>query len=328
MITLPCRIRRAPLYLALAAMTVAPGLLLAADAGAPQAMTIAADAAAKQLQQSWTIANDATIEIHNVRGSVDISAGEAGHATLDGSLGAGSRLVIAGDERRLDLHVEAADQQHGWFNHHGPSSDTNLSLKVPSGVSVRLELVSADGKVAGIDGKSLNIETVSGKLNLDSGAEQVDIESVSGDVTLKATRADSSHRIHLQTVSGDIELSGASGRVKFDSVSGNVRLTGDQVQEFEAGTVSGNVGLSAATLGKHGRVQVETMSGDIRTELPTDISARIEAESFSGRIRTDFGKVNKPEYGPGSSLEATMGDGDAQISTKSFSGNVDILKRP
>jgi len=326
MTTLPCRIRRAPLYLALAAMLAAPGLLLAADPGAPQATTIAADAGTKPLQQSWAIANDATIEIHNVRGSVDISAGEAGRATLDGSLGAGSRLVIGGDSRRLELHVEAADQQHGWFNHHGPSSDTTLSLKVPAGVSVKLELVSADGRVSGIDGKSLNVECVSGKLTLDSGAEQVDVESVSGDVTFKATRADPSHRVHLQTVSGDIELSGASGRIKFDSVSGNARLTGAEVQEFEAGTVSGNVGL-VAKLGKHGRVQVETMSGDIRTELPPDVSARIEAESFSGRIRSDFGTVKKPEYGPGSSLEATLGDGDAQISTKSFSGNVDILKK-
>ena len=325
--TLPCRIRRAPLYLALAVMMAAPGLLLAADPGAPQASTIAAEAAAKPLQQSWTIADDATIEIHNVRGSVDISAGEPGHATLDGSLGAGSRLVIAGDSRRLELHVEAADQQHGWFNHHGPASDTTLNLKVPAGVSVRLELVSADAKVSGINGKSLNVECVSGKLTLDSGAEQVDVESVSGDVIFKATRADPSHRIHLQTVSGDIELSGASGRVKFDSVSGNVRLTGEQLQEFEAGTVSGSVNLVAATLAKHGRVQVETMSGDIRTALPADVSARIEAESFSGRIRSDFGTVKKPEYGPGSSLEATMGDGDAQVSTKSFSGNVDILKK-
>ena len=325
--TLPGRIRRAPIYLALAAILVAPGLLLAADAGAPQSATIAADTAAKTLQQSWTIANDATIEIHNVRGSVDISAGEPGRATLDGTLGAGSHLVIAGDSRRLELHVESADQQHGWFNHHGPGSDTNLSLKVPAGVSVKLELVSADGKVTGIDGKSLNVECVSGKLTLESGAEQVEVESVSGDVILKATRADPIHRIHLQTVSGDIELTGASGRVKFDSVSGNARLTGDEVQEFEAGTVSGNVGLAAARFGKHGRVQVETMSGDIRTEVPADLSARIEAESFSGRIRSDFGKVNKPEYGPGSSLEATVGDGDAQISAKSFSGNVDILKK-
>jgi DUF4097 and DUF4098 domain-containing protein YvlB len=104
-------------------------------------------------------------------------------------------------------------------------------------------------------------------------------------------------------------------------------MSGSDVQEFEAGTVSGNINMSAARFGKHGRVNVDTMSGDVRTELPADISARIEAQSFSGRIRSDFGKVEKPEYGPGSNLDARVGDGDAQVSVKSFSGNVDILRK-
>src|SRR5512143_298267 len=207
------------------------------------------------------------IEVHNVRGNVDISAGESGRATLEGSLGAGSRLVVDGDAKRLELRVEAADQERGWFGTHGPRSDSNLTLKVPAGASVKLELVSADGRVTGIDGKSLNVDSVSGKLTLSSGASQVDVESVSGDVSMTATHADANSRSHLQTVSGDIELTGASGRVKLETVSGRARMSGAEVQEFEAGTVSGNIKMAATRLGKHGRVQIDTMSGDIRTEL-------------------------------------------------------------
>jgi DUF4097 and DUF4098 domain-containing protein YvlB len=321
--------RRQRLHWALlAAIAVLPASAFAADPGPPQGATIVADKSAQALSQSWRIDNDAMIEVHNVRGNVDISAGEAGSATLGGSLGAGSKLVVAGDSRHLDLRVIAADQEHGWFGTHGPRSDSDLTLKVPPGVSVKLELVSADGRVSGVDGKSLNVDCVSGKLTLSSGAPQVDVESVSGDVILTATRADANSRIHLQTVSGDIELTGANGRVKLETVSGAARMTGGEVQEFEAGTVSGNIAMTAARFGKHGRVQVDTMSGDVRTELPGDVSARIEAESFSGRIRSDFGKVQKPEYGPGSNLDARVGDGDAQVSVKSFSGNVDILRKP
>lgn len=312
----------------MAAIAVLPIGAFAADPGPPQSATIVADKSAQMLNQSWRIDNDAMIEVHNVRGNVDISAGEPGSATLGGSLGAGSKLVVAGDAKHLDLRVEAADQERGWFGAHGPRADSDLSLKVPSGVSVKLELVSADGRVTGVDGKSLNVECVSGKLTLSSGAQQVDVESVSGDVILTATHADANSRTHVQTVSGDIELTGASGRVKLETVSGGARMTGGDVQEFEAGTVSGNIGMAAARLGKHGRVQADTMSGDIRTELPADVSARIEAESFSGRIRSDFGKVEKPEHGPGSNLDARVGDGDAQVTVKSFSGNVDILRKP
>jgi hypothetical protein len=319
-------IRRKRLYWLLAAALASPAALpaLAEAANPPQSTTISAESGAQTLNQSWHLANDATVEIHNVRGSVTVSAGDAEQATLSGELGAGSKLAIDGNDKRLELHVDSSKDH--WYGSHGPSSDSNLVLKVPKNVALRVELVSADGRVTGIDGKTLNVECVSGKLTIDSGSPQVDVESVSGDITFHATRADPGYRAHLQTVSGDIDISGASGRVKLDTVSGHARAVGAELQEFEAGTVSGNV-LIAAAIGKHGHVQVETMSGDIRTELPPSQSAHIEAESFSGRIRSDFGTVKKPEYGPGSSLEATVGDGDVQIRTKSFSGNVDILKK-
>jgi DUF4097 and DUF4098 domain-containing protein YvlB len=303
-------------------LIAAPALAL----NPPQSATISAESSGQTLSQSWQLADDATVEVHNVRGSVVISAGDSGQATLGGDLGAGSKLVVDGNAQHLDLRVESASD-HGWFGSHGPRSDSNLTLKVPSGVSVQLELVSADGRVSGTNGKSLKVEGVSGKLTLESGASQVDVESVSGDVNFRVTHTDAGYRAHLQTVSGDIDVSGAGGRVKLDTVSGHARASGGEIQEFEAGTVSGNVELAAA-LGKHGRVQVETMSGDIRTELPAAQSARINAETFSGRIRSDFGVVKQPEYGPGSSLDATVGDGDAQITAKSFSGNVDIRKKP
>lgn len=318
--------QRLPLLIAAALAAIATPALATA-LSPPQATTIDATSAAQPLNQTWSLANDATVEVHNVRGSVQVSAGEPGQAALSGELGAGSRLVVAGDAQHLDLRVDS-QKDHDWFGNHGPRADSNLVLKVPAGIALRLELVSADGKVSGIDGKSLNVECVSGTLTLDSGAPDVSVESVSGNVTFTARHPDAAgNRTHIQTVSGDVEFTGASGRVKLETVSGRARASGTVVDEFEAGTVSGNVEIAAA-LGKHARVQVETMSGEIRALLPTDLSAHIEAESFSGRIKTDFGTVHKPEFGPGSSLEATLGSGDAQVSAKSFSGNVDILRRP
>jgi hypothetical protein len=102
--------RRKPLNWALlAALAVLSGNASAADPGPPQSATIIADKSAQTLSQAWRIDNDATIEVHNVRGNVDISAGEAGRASLEGSLGSGSKLVVAGDAKHLELRVEAAD---------------------------------------------------------------------------------------------------------------------------------------------------------------------------------------------------------------------------
>jgi hypothetical protein len=321
----PIQRKRLPWLLALALGLTIAGSAAAAALTPPQSATISAEASAQTLSQAWQIANDATVDVYNVRGSVAISAGESGQATLSGELGAGSKLVIGGNAQHLELRVDS-DKDHGWFGDHGPRSNTNLILKVPAGVSLKVELVSADGHVTGIDGKTLNVGCVSGNVTIESGAAQVDVQCVSGDIGFRATRAAADYRAHLQTVSGDIDMTGAGGRVKLETVSGHARAEGKEVQEFEAGSVSGDIGLIAA-LGKHGRIQVDTMSGDIRTEVPAELSARIEAETFSGRIRSDFGTVKKPEYGPGSSLDARVGDGDAQITAKSFSGNVDIRKR-
>jgi DUF4097 and DUF4098 domain-containing protein YvlB len=319
-------IRRKPLACLLAAALSLPAAASAVALNPPQTTTIAAQSSTQTLNQAWRLADDATVEVHNVRGSVVVSAGEPGQATLTGELGAGSKLVIDGSQKRLELQVESPEE-HGWFGNHGPKADSNLNLKLPAGVSLQLELVSADGSVTGIDGKTLNVECVSGKATLASGSPQIDVECVSGDVDLRVTRADPGNRVHLQTVSGDVEATGVGGRVKLETVSGRARASGKQVEEFEGGSVSGNIELNAA-LAAHGRFKAETMSGDIRAELQPDISGHFEAETFSGSIHSDFGTVERPEYGPGSSLDAHVGNGDAQVHAETFSGNIDIRKRP
>lgn len=318
--------RRARLARAIAAALMAcSGAAIAAPAAAPQAQTINAESGTQSLNQQWRIANDATVEVHNVRGSVTISAGPAESASLTGDLGAGSRLVISGDAQRLDLRVDS-NRDGSWFGNHGPRTDSHLDLKVPANVSLRLELVSADSRITGIDGKSLEVECVSGKAVIESGAPAIDVECVSGDVDLRVTKVTPDSRLHAQTVSGDIEANGVGGRVKLETVSGNGRANGREVQEFEGGSVSGDIELHAA-LAAHGRFKASTMSGDIRAQLQPDISARFEAETFSGDIESDFGTVKRPEFGPGSSLDAHVGDGDAEVSVETFSGSISLRKQ-
>jgi DUF4097 and DUF4098 domain-containing protein YvlB len=133
-------------------------------------------------------------------------------------------------------------------------------------------------------------------------------------------------RTHLQTVSGDIHATGADGRVKLETVSGSINYTAPTVTEFNAESVSGTIDATTAPT-KNARVRLETMSGHLRLHLPANLSARVSAESFSGNIKTDFGTVSKAEYGPGSSLDARVGDGDARIETESFSGSIELRKQ-
>ncbi len=298
-------------------------------AGTPPAdETITADAsAAKTLERSYDFAGDGMIEISNVRGSVTVTGGNQDRVTLGGSLGAGSKLAIESSARHLDLHVESANVG-GFFGGRGPSSDSDLVLSVPHGVALKLDLVSADGKVSGIDGKSLEIGGVSGKLVLNSAAANIDVDSVSGNVALEssARAGAATEHVHLQTVSGNIDAKGIGGRVKLETVSGKIGFVAAQVSEFSAESVSGTI-EATTSLAKDGRMHLETLSGTVRAQLPANLSARIHAETFSGGLRSDFGTVSKAEFGPGSNLDASVGDGDARVEAQSFSGNVELRKQ-
>jgi putative adhesin len=310
--------------LACALLAALPAALAATPPPAEEAIN--ADAGApKAIDRSYSFAAEGTIEVSNVRGSVTINGTNQNTISLTGSLGAGSRLAIDGGESHLELRVES-EHQGGWLGNHGPANDTTLVLNVPHSVALKLDLVSADSKVSGIDGKSLDVDNVSGKVQLSGAARSIEVDSVSGNVTLDIAKAGAVERAHLQTVSGDIRATGADGRVKLETVSGSINYTAPTVAEFNAESVSGTIDATAAPA-KNARVHLETMSGHLRLHLPADLSARLTAETFSGNIKSDFGTVSKAEFGPGSSLDARVGDGNARIETESFSGSIELRKQ-
>jgi hypothetical protein len=297
-----------------------------ADKAAATDLTISTEGdGAKALDRSFAFSADGVIDVTNVRGSVTITGGSGSEVKLGGSLGAGSKLVVEGDAKRMEMRVES--EKDGWFGGHGSGGDTSLVLNVPHGVSVKLDVVSANSKVENIDGKSIEVDNVSGNVRVDGAARNIEVDSVSGDVTLQVTRAGATERTHLQTVSGDIRASGADGRVKLETVSGTLVFNAPTVSEFNAESVSGNIDGGFAP-SKGARIRGETMSGSLVLRLPADLAARIHAETFSGSLKTDYGKVVKAEHGPGTTLDVDNSDGSGtRIDAQAFSGNLTLRKQ-
>ena len=290
-----------------------PAFALLAACGAAMAGT--------PINENRAVNPDARIDVSNVKGSVTVSGWDKSEVAIGGTLGDGAKkLSVEGDAGHLRIKVETPDRQ-GWFSWGADTrmGDTTLDIKVPREAEMKIEVVSADVGLTGVAGRSLNVESVSGKQRLDSSAKEVELDSVSGDidVTGKAARA------HIETVSGNIRARGLGGQLKFETVSGDVDADNAGYREINAGTVSGDIELRGKPA-DGARIDVETMSGDLRLRLPADASMRINASTFSGRIRSDFGKVEEPDHGPGSSLETTVGAGSGQARIETFSGDVDI----
>ncbi|NCT68201.1 MAG: DUF4097 domain-containing protein [Rhodanobacteraceae bacterium] len=275
------------------------------------------------IEQTRAANPDARIDVTNVKGSVTVSGWDKPEVAISGTLGDGAKgLLVEGDASHLTIKVQAPDKQ-GWFSWGADTrmGATELDLKVPRAAAMKIEVVSADVTLDGVAGRTLDVASVSGKLRLDSGAKEVGIGSVSGNIELVG----SAERARLETVSGDIRTRGLTGQVKFDTVSGDIDADNGAYREVAAGTVSGDISLRG-TPAPGARVEVTTMSGDVRLYLPADIAARLRASTFSGRIRSDFGEVKRPEHGPGSSLDASLGNGDGQVRIETFSGDVEIRK--
>ena len=279
-------------------------------------------AAQSPIDQTRAVNADARIEIANIKGSVTVTSWDRAEVAISGTLGSGAKgLTVEGDAGRLRIKVEAPER--GWFNWGADTrmGDTTLELKVPQAAALAIDTVSADVSVASVAGKELEIDTVSGKLRLDSGAERVDIDSVSGDIELNGK----ARKAQLQTVSGNIRTRGLGGEISLETVSGDIDADSSGYGELDVQTVSGDINLRGAPADR-ANAKIETMSGDVRLTLPDAVSARLRASSFSGRIRSDFAAGSGSSGVGEKRWEAVLGAGAAQIRLETFSGDIEIRK--
>ncbi|HET8898273.1 MAG TPA: DUF4097 family beta strand repeat-containing protein [Rhodanobacteraceae bacterium] len=276
------------------------------------------------INASRPLNRDAKVSISNVSGEVTVHGWDQDRIEITGSLGDGAKpLIIKGDRNAIEIKVEAA-KQSGWLNwgvdsHMKPSV---LDIRLPRGVTLDIDVVSADATVAELAGGAIDIDSVSGRVRIDANSPKVTVDSVSGNVDFRGQAT----QLDIETVSGDIQAPAAGSReASLETVSGDVHFQGAAITQLDTSTVSGDLALGGS-LASGGSIKAESMSGDVTLDLPGNASAKLEASSFSGRIESGFGDVKEPEHGPGSSLNTTLGAGDGRIHLESFSGDIRIRR--
>lgn len=263
----------------------------------------------------------ARISIGNIAGSVNVTAWDRNEVQVSGRLGDGAKpLVITGSNSNLEIKVEPQGGS-GRFNWGGDSkmAPTTLELHVPKAASLDVDVISAPLVIDGLDGGSIQVNTVSGKARINARTPSLKVDSVSGGIE-QAGRAD---RAELQTVSGDILAPALVGNAELQTISGRIQVTGGPWQKLSLSTVSGDVLVNGGPAA-NGNVRIDSMSGDVQLQLPANTSASLHASSFSGDLRSDFGTPKQPEHGPGSSLDARLGDGAGKINIETFSGDLRV----
>lgn len=178
----------------------------------------------------------------------------------------------------------------------GSGRSLDLDVHVPRSARVSVRTVSGDIQAVGIGGPS-RWTTASGTLLLGLDGGPVSIESMSGDVTVRAS------------VALDVAAR---------SVSGDLRIVAPTLTALTASTTSGDVEVDAA-LADGGTHTVSSVSGDVA--LVTDTDVRVETQSVTGDIRAVV--PHRTEGGRGRRT-LIVGEGRARITVGTLSGDVTL----
>jgi len=294
--------RAAAWLAAVAALAVAPAAL----AGTPINERAPADSAGK-------------VEVSNTAGSVAVTAWTRNEIEVTGTLGTGTeRLEFSSVDQLTRVKVILPKQSCR-------VEATYFVVKVSAGSSVSVNTVSADVTAQGVRG-SQRLQSVSGDIQTEAAAEDVECKTVSGNVMV--TGSGQRGLLTVTTVSGDATVSRVAGEVNGNTVSGNFAIAmGDTVRSRLRST-SGDLGLKGR-LAPDARIDFESISGSVRLDLAGPVGAEFDISSFNGDIRNCFGPkaVRTSEYAPGSELRFREGQGSGRVRIKTLNGDISVCNK-
>jgi DUF4097 and DUF4098 domain-containing protein YvlB len=199
---------------------------------------------------------------------------------------------------------------------------SDLVIHVPEKSSVKVGTVSADITIEDVMG-SQALNSVSGEIETQAYAADVEAETVSGDIVVLGDGK--KLNVRANTVSGDIDIQQVNGDATASTVSGDIQLVHGEFDRVRMNTTNGDM-IFQAQLNKGGRFSAETINGEVEIDFDGKISAKFEVETFNGGIRNCFGPkaVRTSKYAPGRELNFTEGDGEGWVTIKTLNGDVDI----
>ncbi len=269
------------------------------------------DGESRPIQEHRPLKADARVVVRNVEGLIEVQAWDKKELEITGELGPDvEKLEITGTESSIRIEVKLPKGDHD------VDGETTLRLRVPAGVTLEAEGVSADVRVQGLKGP-VTAESVSGDVKIDVDSVKVRAGSVSGDVEVRAPSTET----RVNSVSGDVTVRGVRGELRAQTVSGNLDLGAVELRSLEAESVSGDIDLDAG-MTRDADISCETLSGEVRVTLPADPKGEVRVETFSGEISSPWWKTDDEEH-----EYRYDGDGPGRVRLHSFSGDITIKQR-
>ena len=286
------------------------------------AITLPAAALAQTpIDRQLQVQPDGIVEISNVAGSVEVVAGGERELVIRGTLADNvERLDVVEEAGRVRVRVVLRENsfRENWRS----QSDTRLEVEAPPRSELRVDTVSANIDVRGIEGEQ-QLSTVSGNITTEGFDEQIGVKSVSGSLTVNGAGRRS--RTEAESVSGRVNLRNVAGEVQAETISGELTVVADAASRAELGSVSGAISLRAR-LDDDSRIRASSTSGAVRLTLLGSAAADYDLSSFSGRIDNCFGPGAQDTRGPQHELRFREGTSSARVEIQTMSGGIDVCR--
>lgn len=127
----------------------------------------------------------------------------------------------------------------------------------------------------------------------------------------------------LRTVNGDIVVRNLEGVVEAHTLNGDIEQTG-VAGSVMAGTLNGSVAVSLRALPEPGgRLELETINGDVILRLPSEANADLELSAVAGQIESDW-LFEAAGGGDDTALRARLGRGGVPVRLRTIRGNIRV----
>jgi DUF4097 and DUF4098 domain-containing protein YvlB len=228
----------------------------------------------------------------------------------DATLRAVEEAVILHDEHggvhRVRVQI---GKQKGFYLGRGPQ--VQVTAHCPTGtnlsVSSAAAMVRAEGRYGDVE-----IKAVSGDTDVTEADGEARLKAVSGDMRIGRVGG----RAELGSVSGDVRIDAVGGPCTVKTVSGDV-MVGDAQTSVDVTTVSGDQQLSAV---QSGRVELRSVSGDIRIGVRRGTGVFMDVNSRSGELSSELDAADGEGEGGGA------GGTQVEIRASSVSGDIALVR--
>jgi DUF4097 and DUF4098 domain-containing protein YvlB len=289
-------------------------------AGAFACLGVTVLARAEEINKRMPANPQGQVEVSNTSGSVTISGWDRNEVEVSGELGEGSErleFTQSGDLTRIKVVLPGKGRHE--------VDDSDLVVRVPAKSSIAVNTVSADIVVQNVAGTQ-RLQSVSADVTTEAGTEDVECKTVSGDIAVVGSGRPT--LLTITTISGDVRVQRVGGEINANTVSGNVDLNLGDTSRSRLRSTSGDLNLYGKLVGE-ARLDVESISGDVRIKLSQPIGAEFDLSSFNGDISNCFGpKAERTDqYVPGRQLRFKEGNGTGRVRVKTLNGDINLCRQ-